>query len=57
MSAWKAKTCVGSSVDIVEERGYPELTDQATRKILGENLARLHGIDVDAKKAELGVPG
>jgi len=43
--------------DIVEERGYPQLTDQAKRKILGENLARLHGIDVDAKKAELGVPG
>ena len=42
--------------DIVEERGYPPLTDQAKRKILGENLARLHGIDVEAKKAELGVP-
>jgi predicted TIM-barrel fold metal-dependent hydrolase len=43
--------------DIVEERGYPQLTEQAKRKILGENLARLHGIDVEAKKAELGVPG
>jgi predicted TIM-barrel fold metal-dependent hydrolase len=42
--------------DIVEERGYPPLTEQAKRKILGENLARLHGIDIDAKKAELGVP-
>jgi len=42
--------------DIVEERGYPQLTEQAKRKILGENLARLHGIDVDAKKKELGVP-
>ena len=42
--------------DIVEERGYPPLTEQAKRKILGENLARLHGIDVEAKKAELGVP-
>jgi predicted TIM-barrel fold metal-dependent hydrolase len=41
--------------DIVEERGYPQLTEQAKRKILGENLARLHGIDVAAKKAELGV--
>ena len=41
--------------DIVEERGYPQLTDQAKRKILGENLAKLHGIDVDAKKAELGI--
>ncbi len=43
--------------DIVEERGYPQLTEQAKRKILGENLAKLHGIDVEAKKAELGVPG
>ena len=42
--------------DIVEERGYPQLTEQAKRKILGENLARLHGIDVEAKKQELGVP-
>ena len=32
--------------DIVEERGYPQLTDQAKRKILGLNLARLHGLDV-----------
>ena len=32
--------------DIVEERGYPQLTDQAKRKILGINLARLHGMDV-----------
>jgi len=42
--------------DIVEERGYPPLTEQAKRKILGGNLARLHGIDADAKAAELGVP-
>jgi hypothetical protein len=42
--------------DIVEERGYPQLTEQAKRKILGENLARLHGIDVESKKAELGAP-
>ena len=40
----------------MEERGYPQLTEQAKRKILGENLARLNGIDVEAKKAELGVP-
>ena len=26
--------------DIVEERGYPQLTDQAKRKILGENMAQ-----------------
>jgi uncharacterized protein len=34
--------------DIVEERGYPQLTDQAKRKILGGNLARLHGMEVPA---------
>ena len=42
--------------DIVEERGYPQLTEQAKRKILGGNLARLHGIDLEAKAAELGAP-
>ena len=42
--------------DIVEERGYPPLTEQAKRKILGGNLARLHGIDPDVKAKELGVP-
>ena len=31
--------------DIVEERGYPQLTEQAKRKILGGNLARLHGME------------
>jgi predicted TIM-barrel fold metal-dependent hydrolase len=41
--------------DIVSERGYPQLTDQAKRKILGGNLARLHGIDVEAKSKELGL--
>jgi predicted TIM-barrel fold metal-dependent hydrolase len=42
--------------DILEGTGYPQLTDEAKRKILGGNLARLHGIDIEAKKAELGVP-
>ena len=42
--------------DLVDGYGYPQLTEQAKRKILGENLARLHGIDVEAKKKELGVP-
>ena len=37
--------------DLVEEYGYPPLTKQAKRKILGENLARLHGMDVEATKA------
>jgi hypothetical protein len=33
---------------IVEERGYPQLTEQAKRKILGGNLARLHGKEMPA---------
>ena len=36
--------------------GYPQLTDVAKRKILGENLLRLHGMDVEATKARLGRP-
>jgi hypothetical protein len=38
------------------ERGYPPLTELAKRKILGGNLARLHGIDPDVKAKELGAP-
>ena len=34
--------------------GYPQLTDQAKRKILGENLLRLHGMDVAGARARLG---
>ena len=45
--------------DIVEERGYPQLTEQAKRKILGENLAqaardRRRGEEGGAGGAELG---
>ena len=32
--------------DLCDGYGYPQLTDQAKRKILGENLLRLHGMDV-----------
>jgi predicted TIM-barrel fold metal-dependent hydrolase len=42
--------------DLTTQYGYPPLTEQAKRKILGENLARLHGIDLTAKKQELGLP-
>jgi predicted TIM-barrel fold metal-dependent hydrolase len=39
--------------DLVEGYGYPQLTEQAKRKILGENLLRLHGMDVEQTKARL----
>ena len=39
--------------DLTDGYGYPQLTPEIKRKILGENLARLHGIDIEAKKAEI----
>jgi len=39
--------------DLVEGYGYPQLTEQAKRKILGENLLRLHGLDVEETRAKL----
>lgn len=39
--------------DLVNGYGYPQLTMQAKKKILGGNLARLMNIDVEQKKAEL----
>jgi len=39
--------------DLCAGYGYPQLTDQAKRKILGENLLRLHGIDLADAKARV----
>ena len=36
--------------------GEDKIIYGAKRKILGENLAKLHGIDVEAKKAGPGAP-
>jgi uncharacterized protein len=36
--------------------GYPQLTDQAKRKILGENLLRLHGMDVAEARSPVNRP-
>jgi uncharacterized protein len=41
--------------DIVDGYGCGQLTKQAKKKILGENLARLMGVDIAAKKQELGL--
>ena len=55
VAAWgrarrRSPTCLGliDSQDVVDGYGYPQLTEQAKRKILGENLLRLHGMDVEA---------
>jgi predicted TIM-barrel fold metal-dependent hydrolase len=39
--------------DLCDGYGYPQLTQEAKRKILGENLLRLHGMDVEATRNEL----
>jgi uncharacterized protein len=41
--------------DIVQGYGCDQLTAQAKGKILGENSARLPGMDLAAKKRELGL--
>ena len=42
--------------DLCDGYGYPQLTEQAKRKILGENLLRLHGMDVEQARQKLGAP-
>ncbi|MBA2554098.1 MAG: amidohydrolase family protein [Geodermatophilaceae bacterium] len=42
--------------DLCDGYGYPQLTDQAKRKILGENLLKLHGMDVAEVTGRLGRP-
>lgn len=39
--------------DLQVNYGYPEITELDKRKILGLNFAKLMGVDVEAKKAEL----
>ncbi len=39
--------------DLCAGYGCPQLTDQAKRKILGENLLRLHGIDAQEMTTKL----
>jgi predicted TIM-barrel fold metal-dependent hydrolase len=39
--------------DLVEGYGYPQLTEQAKLKILGENLLHLSGMDVEETRQKL----
>ena len=41
--------------DLQEGYGYPQITKADKRMILGENFARLFGIDIAAKQRELGL--
>ena len=41
--------------ELTTDYANPPLTEQAKRKILGENLANLHGMDIDATKSGLGI--
>jgi predicted TIM-barrel fold metal-dependent hydrolase len=43
--------------ELQDRYGYPEITETTRAKILGQNFARLMGIDVEAKLAELGELG
>lgn len=44
-------------LDLRSGYGYPQITRDDKRKILGENFARVMGIDLAAKKTQLGLPG
>ncbi len=41
------------STELQDRYGYPELTDQRKRKILGLNAARLYGIDPEARRCAI----
>ncbi len=43
--------------ELQERYGYPPITEADKRKILGENQARLFGVDIEEKKRELGLAG
>jgi hypothetical protein len=40
--------------DLRRGYGYPQITHEDKRRILGLNFAEMMGIDVDAKRLELG---
>ena len=36
--------------ELIEGYGYPRVTGAIKRKVLGENIARMHGIDIEQRK-------
>jgi len=56
---WALKAFMDFAIpqDLCDGYGYPQLTEQAKRKILGENLLKLHGMDVEQTKSKLGRTG
>ncbi|MDQ3654292.1 MAG: amidohydrolase family protein [Chloroflexota bacterium] len=36
--------------ELMEGYGYPAVTDDVKRKMLGGNIARMHGVDIEARK-------
>jgi hypothetical protein len=43
--------------DLREGFGYPQITAEDKKKILGENFARVMGIDIEAKRRQLAAVG
>ena len=41
--------------ELQERYGFPQITDADKRMVLGENQARLFNVDIEAKKAKLGL--
>lgn len=41
--------------ELQDKYGFPQVTEEDKRKVLGENQARLFGIDIEKKKIELGL--
>ena len=41
------------SPELMEDYGYPEITDEVRRKIFGENLAGLLGIDTSKRRVKV----
>ena len=41
--------------ELQDRYGFPEITETDKRRVLGENQARMFGVDIASKKRELGL--